>query len=152
MSSSCRCTVPAREGERKKNRKITLAICLKLCNSREEERVDSLKQKYIFWLERNKCLLPPSTITSSGSSAVTSTSPGLHPCARLPPQGRRCLPKVLLPWEPPASLAPPPNANPSLAAVHQATQEWHTGFPTLQGWLLFSAEKMGFKQFPPASP
>lgn len=68
------------------------------------------------------------------------------------PQGRRCLPKVLLLWEPLAPLAPPPNANPNLAVVDQATQGWHTGFPTLQGFLLFSAQKIGFKQFPPVSP
>lgn len=103
MSSSCRCTVPAREGERKKNRKITLVICLKLCNSRGEERDDSSKQKYVFFgWARNKCLLPPSTTTTTGSSAGTVVC--IPVLGSLPKVGgvcpRSCFPGNLLPLWP----------------------------------------------------
>lgn len=138
-----------REEEQQENNSGYLPQTLKL--ERGRELTAQNRNMYFGWA-RNKCLLPPSTTTARGSSAGISAPQGLHPCARLPAQGGRCLPKVLLPWKSPAPLAPPHNANSNLAVVDQATQGWDTGFPTLQGWLLFSAQKTRFKQFPPASP
>lgn len=107
ISSSCCCrsVVPAGEGERGNNRKITLVICLKFCSSRGG-RDTELETQICFWARQGirVCSLPCATAARSSSVGV-STPQGLRPRAGLPSQGggvcpRSCFPGNRLPHWP----------------------------------------------------
>ena len=50
---------PAREGERGNNRKRTLVICLKFCNSRGERETTAQNRNLFLGWARSTCPLPP---------------------------------------------------------------------------------------------
>lgn len=132
ISSSCRHrAVPAREEERGNNRKITLFFLPQILQLERGERETTAQNRNLFLGQaRNICKRPSQPNHSPQLQHRHFCSPGaVSPCWALS-LGRRCSPKVLLPWELPTPPAPTPKANPMPAVVDQAAWGWDTGFPT----------------------